>query len=49
MRRQLYGEESPEYAITLRNLDLVARQEDRLDEAQRLAERGRDLLARSQG
>jgi tetratricopeptide (TPR) repeat protein len=49
MRRQLHGEESPEYAISLRNLGLVAQWEGRLDEAQRLVERGRDLLARSQG
>jgi Tfp pilus assembly protein PilF len=49
MRRQLYSEESVEYAITLRNLGLVAEREGRLNDARRLVERARDLLARSQG
>lgn len=49
MRRQLYGTESSEYAITLRNLGLVAQWEGRLNDAQRLIEQGRDLLARRQG
>lgn len=49
MRRQLFGEESPECAITLRNLGLVAQRDGRFDDAQRLIEQGRDLLARRQG
>ncbi|HEY6311962.1 MAG TPA: tetratricopeptide repeat protein [Streptosporangiaceae bacterium] len=49
IRRQLQGEEGPEYAVTLRNLGLVAQREGRLDDAQRLIEQGRDLLARTHG
>jgi tetratricopeptide (TPR) repeat protein len=49
MRRQLQGEEAANYAVTLRNLGLVAQREGRLDDAQRLIEQGRDLLSRTQG
>jgi len=49
MRLELQGEESPEYAVTLRNLGLVAQREGRLNDAQRLIEQGRDLLACAHG
>jgi tetratricopeptide (TPR) repeat protein len=49
IRRQLQGEGSPDYAVTLRNLGLVAQREGRLDDAQRVIEQSRDLLARAYG
>ncbi|MER7496365.1 tetratricopeptide repeat protein [Streptomyces pharetrae] len=48
IRRGLQGELDRDYAVTVRNLGLVAQQEDRLDEAQNLFEHARDLLSKSQ-
>ncbi|MEU6114540.1 tetratricopeptide repeat protein [Streptomyces sp. NPDC047117] len=44
IRRGLQGELGRDYAVTVRNLGLVAQQEGRLDEAQNLFEHARDLL-----
>jgi tetratricopeptide (TPR) repeat protein len=49
MRRKLQGEDGPDYAITLRNVGLIAQLEGRLDDAEKLIEQGRDLLAGKQG
>ncbi|MFE0512458.1 tetratricopeptide repeat protein, partial [Streptomyces sp. NPDC058964] len=48
IRRDLQGELGRDYAVTVRNLGLVAQQEGRLDEAQNLFEHARDLLSTPQ-
>ncbi|MDG5808899.1 tetratricopeptide repeat protein [Streptomyces ossamyceticus] len=49
LRRGLQGTLGRDYAVTLRNLGLVAQREGRLDEAQNLLEHARDLLGQQQG
>ncbi|MFE2699459.1 tetratricopeptide repeat protein [Streptomyces mirabilis] len=48
IRRDLQGEIGRDYAVTVRNLGLVAQREGRLDEAQNLFEHARDLLGQPQ-
>jgi tetratricopeptide (TPR) repeat protein len=48
IRRDLQGELGRDYAVTVRNLGLVAQREGRLDEAQNLFEHSRDLLSQPQ-
>ncbi|MEU5324345.1 tetratricopeptide repeat protein [Streptomyces sp. NPDC021056] len=48
IRRGLQGELGRDYAVTVRNLGLVAQREGRLDEAQNLLEHARDLLGQQQ-
>ncbi|MFE1459476.1 tetratricopeptide repeat protein [Streptomyces nigra] len=48
IRRGLQGELSRDYAMTVRNLGLVAQRSGRLDEAQNLFEHARDLLGKPQ-
>ncbi|MEV7004114.1 tetratricopeptide repeat protein [Streptomyces sp. NPDC093982] len=48
IRRDIQGELGRDYAVTVRNLGLVAQREGRLDEAQNLFEHARDLLGKPQ-
>lgn len=48
IRRHVQAGPGPDYAVTVRNLGLVAQREGRLDEAQELFEQARDLLGQPQ-
>ena len=49
VRRELQDDRGPGYAVTLRNLGLVAQRQGRLDDALRLMDEGRALLVRNPG
>ncbi|MFG3480282.1 tetratricopeptide repeat protein [Streptomyces sp. NPDC047980] len=48
IRRDIQGELGHDYAVTIRNLGLVAQREGRLDKAQHLFEHARNLLSKTQ-